>query len=60
MSLPFGTGEMIAGLDSVCQVEVKYPTLLFNQQLTTYMENIYGIIHDNIMKEIFVLLGLYI
>lgn len=60
MGLPFGTGGMVAGLDSVRQVEAKYPALLFKQQLTAYVEKIYGIIRDNLKKEISVLLGLCI
>jgi myosin-5 len=60
MGLPFGTGGMIAGLDSARQVEAKYPALLFKQQLTAYVEKIYGIIRDNLKKELSVLLGLCI
>jgi len=60
MGLPFGTGGMISGLDSLRQVEAKYPALLFKQQLTAYVENIYGIIRDNLKREISVLLGMCI
>ncbi|GLJ09518.1 hypothetical protein SUGI_0111010 [Cryptomeria japonica] len=56
MGLPFGIG----GLDVVCQVEAKYPALLFKQQLTTYLEKIYGIIRDNLKEDISTLLGLCI
>ncbi|XP_019181500.1 PREDICTED: myosin-6-like [Ipomoea nil] len=45
-SLPVG------GLDAIRQVEAKYPALLFKQQLTAYMEKIYGIIRDNFKKEL--------
>ncbi|KAF9616100.1 hypothetical protein IFM89_028566 [Coptis chinensis] len=40
------------GLDTVRQVEVKYPALLFNKQLTAFVEKIYGIILDNSKKEL--------
>ncbi|KAK4750895.1 hypothetical protein SAY87_004377 [Trapa incisa] len=36
----------------VRQVEAKYPALLFKQQLTAYVEKIYGIIRDNLKKEL--------
>ncbi|XP_052211459.1 myosin-6-like isoform X2 [Diospyros lotus] len=38
--------------DTVRQVEAKYPALLFKQQLTAYVEKIYGIIRDNLKKEL--------
>uniref|UniRef100_A0A0D6QU19 Dilute domain-containing protein n=1 Tax=Araucaria cunninghamii TaxID=56994 RepID=A0A0D6QU19_ARACU len=60
MSLAFAAGGMIGGLDSVRQVEAKYPALLFKQQLTAYVEKIYGIMRDNIKKDISALLGLCI
>ncbi|KAJ4768361.1 myosin [Rhynchospora pubera] len=42
------------------QVEAKYPALLFKQQLTAYLEKIYGMIRDNLKEEISPLLGLCI
>lgn len=42
------------------QVEAKYPALLFKQQLTAYVEKIYGIIRDNLKKELGSLLALCI
>ncbi|KAG8372794.1 hypothetical protein BUALT_Bualt12G0104000 [Buddleja alternifolia] len=48
----------IGGLDGVCQVEARYPALLFKQQLTAYVEKIYGIIRDNTKKELSSLLSL--
>lgn len=57
--LSFGNG-VIGGLDSLRQVEAKYPALLFKQQLTAYVEKIYGMIRDNLKKEISPLLGLCI
>nr|KJB26583.1 hypothetical protein B456_004G248700 [Gossypium raimondii] len=49
-----------SGVDSLRQVEAKYPALLFKQQLTAYVEKIYGMIRDNLKKEISPLLGLCI
>ncbi|XP_022874207.1 myosin-6-like [Olea europaea var. sylvestris] len=43
--------------DKVCQVEAKYPALLFKQQLTAYVEKIYGIIRDNSKKDLSSLLS---
>ncbi|ESQ35040.1 hypothetical protein EUTSA_v10006551mg [Eutrema salsugineum] len=40
------------GLDELRQVEAKYPALLFKQQLTAYLEKIYGMIRDHMKKEI--------
>ena len=36
----------------VRQVEAKYPALLFKQQLTAYVEKMYGIIRDNVKKDL--------
>lgn len=44
-------------IEVVRQVEAKYPALLFKQQLTAYMEKIYGIIRDNLKKELTPLLA---
>ncbi|KAL7253764.1 hypothetical protein ACSBR1_008165 [Camellia fascicularis] len=44
----------------VYQVEAKYPALLFKQQLTTYVEKIYGIVRDNSKKGLSPLLSSYI
>ncbi|XP_021768866.1 myosin-9-like [Chenopodium quinoa] len=46
-------GETNGGTDgSLNQIEAKYPALLFKQQLTAYVEKIYGMIRDNLKKEI--------
>lgn len=42
------------------QVEAKYPALLFKQQLTAYVEKIYGMIRDNLRKVIAPFLGMCI
>ncbi|KAG1361430.1 putative Myosin-8 [Cocos nucifera] len=41
----------------VRQVEAKYPALLFKQQLTAYVEKMYGIIRDNMKKDLSSLLS---
>lgn len=51
---------MTGDIDSLRQVEAKYPALLFKQQLTAYVEKIYGMIRDNLKKEISPVLGLCI
>lgn len=58
--ISFGNGGVIGGVDNLRQVEAKYPALLFKQQLTAYVEKIYGMIRDNLKKEITPLLGLCI
>ncbi|KAL2463486.1 Myosin-6 [Forsythia ovata] len=59
-SSPSSANLSIGGLDRVCQVEAKYPALLFKQQLTAYVEKIYGIIRDNSKKDLSSLLSLCI
>lgn len=52
------TGRAIGGgLDELRQVEAKYPALLFKQQLTAFLEKIYGMIRDKMKKEISPLLA---
>ncbi|KAJ3672107.1 hypothetical protein LUZ60_006828 [Juncus effusus] len=46
--------------DFVRLVEAKYPALLFKQQLTAYVEKIYGIIRDNVKKDLSSLISLCI
>ncbi|XLU44029.1 hypothetical protein S245_038843, partial [Arachis hypogaea] len=58
--LPFLNGRGLSRLDDLRQVEAKYPALLFKQQLTAFLEKIYGMIRDNLKKEISPLLGLCI
>ncbi|EFJ10011.1 hypothetical protein SELMODRAFT_184226 [Selaginella moellendorffii] len=57
---PHGNGTYHGGLEAARQVEAKYPALLFKQQLTAYVEKIYGILRDNLKKEVTPLLGLCI
>nr|KYP42747.1 Myosin-J heavy chain [Cajanus cajan] len=54
------SGSVSGGVDTLRHVEAKYPALLFKQQLTAYVEKIYGMIRDNLKKEISPLLGLCI
>jgi myosin-5 len=41
-------------------VEARYPAILFKQQLTACVEKIFGLIRDNLKKELSPLLGLCI
>lgn len=56
----FLNGRGLGRLDDLRQVEAKYPALLFKQQLTAFLEKIYGMIRDNLKKEISPVLGLCI
>ncbi|XXG61768.1 hypothetical protein AAC387_Pa05g0296 [Persea americana] len=56
-SSPSFSNVQVGGLDVVRQVEAKYPALLFKQQLTAYVEKIYGIIRDNLKKDVTTLLA---
>ncbi|KAL8224936.1 hypothetical protein R6Q57_017493 [Mikania cordata] len=53
-------GDSIGGSDSFRSVDPKYPAVLFNQQLIAYVEKTYGLIRDNIKREISPSLGLCI
>ncbi|XP_010540938.1 PREDICTED: myosin-14 isoform X2 [Tarenaya hassleriana] len=62
MALGFRSSPSAANLaDAVIRpVEAKYPALLFKQQLAAYVEKIYGIIRDNLKRELQILLSLCI
>ena len=60
VNLSLINGGINSGVETLRQVEAKYPALLFKQQLTAYVEKIYGMIRDNLKKEISPLLGLCI
>ncbi|EPS71632.1 unconventional myosin, partial [Genlisea aurea] len=47
----------IGGLEGVQQVEAKYPALLFKEQLSAYVETIYGVLHENSKTELSVALS---
>ncbi|KAK7279476.1 hypothetical protein RJT34_24529 [Clitoria ternatea] len=59
-SSPSSANLPTPALDVVRKVEAKYPALLFKQQLTAYVEKIYGILRDNLKKELSSLLSLCI
>ncbi|CAH9146684.1 unnamed protein product [Cuscuta epithymum] len=46
--------------DGMAHMEARYPAILFKQQLTASVEKIFGLIRDNLKKEISRLLGLCI
>ncbi|KAL2896921.1 Myosin-15 [Bienertia sinuspersici] len=46
--------------DGASHVEARYPAILFKQQLTASVEKIFGLIRDNLKKEISPLLGVCI
>lgn len=46
--------------DGVPHIEARYPAILFKQHLTACVEKIYGLIRDNLKKELAPLLGLCI
>ncbi|KAJ6822827.1 myosin-6-like [Iris pallida] len=50
----------INDLDVVRKVEAKYPVLRFKQQLQAYVEKIYGIIRDNMKKDLTYMLSICI
>ncbi|CAI5986882.1 unnamed protein product [Closterium sp. NIES-65] len=45
------------GSSSLKLVEAKYPALLFRQQLTAYVEKVFGLIRDNLKRDISPILG---
>ncbi|CAN0915754.1 XI-2 [Linum grandiflorum] len=49
---PASFTDVRVGKDVIRVVEAKYPALLFKQQLTAYVETIYGIIRDNLKREL--------
>jgi myosin-5 len=55
-----GTSGMFDAHEGIQQVEAKYPSILFKQQVTTYLEKIYGIVRENVKKDIGPLLSLCI
>ncbi|KAK8572973.1 hypothetical protein V6N13_048544 [Hibiscus sabdariffa] len=52
MTQSFRSSSSNLAIGVVRQVEGKYPALLFKQQITAYVEKIYGIIRDNLKKEL--------
>ncbi|GLU08795.1 hypothetical protein SLE2022_256840 [Rubroshorea leprosula] len=52
MAQGFRSSSTNLAADTFLQVEAKYPALLFKQQLTAIVEKIYGIIRENLKKEL--------
>lgn len=52
VSQGFRSSSANLSVDVVRQVEAKYPALLFKQQLSAYVETFYGIIRDNLKKDL--------
>uniref|UniRef100_A0A452YL67 Myosin-J heavy chain n=1 Tax=Aegilops tauschii subsp. strangulata TaxID=200361 RepID=A0A452YL67_AEGTS len=52
----FRTSNITVDMDLVRQIEAKYPAFLFKQQLTAFVEGLYGMIRDNVKKELSALL----
>ncbi|CAN6439793.1 unnamed protein product [Victoria cruziana] len=52
MGLSSGYSGIEGEPENVSRVDAKYPALLFKQQLTAYVEKIYGMIRDSLKKEI--------
>ena len=48
---------MIGGNHDLQKVEAKNPALVFKGQLRGFLEKVYGMIRDNLVKEISPLLG---
>ncbi|VAH75346.1 unnamed protein product [Triticum turgidum subsp. durum] len=53
-------GRLVGALTDISQVEAKYPSLAFKQQLTALLEKVYGVIRHDLKKELSSLLGLCI
>lgn len=52
LGISSGYSGMVGRPDTASMVEAKYPALRFKQQLTAYVEKIYGMIRDSLKKEI--------
>ncbi|KAL6006812.1 hypothetical protein ACLOJK_032307 [Asimina triloba] len=52
VDLAFINGGPVGEIDRLRQVEARYPALLFKQQLTAYVEKLYGMIRDNLKNMI--------
>jgi hypothetical protein len=48
----FRSSTITVDMDLVRQIEAKYPAFLFKQQLTAFVEGLYGMIRDNVKKEL--------
>uniref|UniRef100_A0A8R7JYT6 Myosin-J heavy chain n=1 Tax=Triticum urartu TaxID=4572 RepID=A0A8R7JYT6_TRIUA len=52
----FRSSNITVDMDLVRQIEAKYPAFLFKQQLAAFVEGLYGMIRDNVKKELSALL----
>ncbi|URD93545.1 DIL domain [Musa troglodytarum] len=52
--------KLIGGDDNLTYVDARYPAILFKQQLAACLEKIFGLMRDNLKKEILPLLNLCI
>ncbi|RRT76910.1 hypothetical protein B296_00024244 [Ensete ventricosum] len=52
MGISSGYSGMVGKSEDQSRIEAKYPAILFKQQLTAYVEKIYGMIRDSLKKEI--------
>ncbi|XP_024316983.1 myosin-8 isoform X2 [Brachypodium distachyon] len=48
----FRSSTITVDMDLVRQIEAKYPAFLFKQQLAAFVEGLYGMIRDNVKKEL--------
>ena len=53
----FRSSNITVDMDLVRQIEAKYPAFLFKQQLTAFVEGLYGMIGDNVKKDLSSLLA---
>ncbi|CAM0877745.1 unnamed protein product [Alopecurus aequalis] len=56
----FRASSITVDMDLVRQVEAKYPAFLFKQQLSAFVEGLYGMIRDNAKREVASVLSLVI
>lgn len=55
-----GYSGMVGRADTASMIEAKYPAVRFKQQLTAYVEKIYGMMRDSLKREISAILTLCI
>ncbi|OEL18826.1 Myosin-6 [Dichanthelium oligosanthes] len=53
----FRSSNITVDMDLVRQIEAKYPAFLFKQQLTAFVEGLYGMIRDNVKRDLSSLLS---
>ncbi|CAL5065850.1 unnamed protein product [Urochloa decumbens] len=53
----FRSSSITVDMDLVRQIEAKYPAFLFKQQLTAFVEGLYGMIRENVKKDLSSLLA---